>query len=224
MWAQETRSYGGAQSFGVEASWSGTSSHILLGDAEERRIWTLGFNYTYLVHVSPHFRWDYEAELMPVWEERDPTIIGTTFPYKNQIVYVAQTPERVTHVYYGPIGSTVVGSGTVEPLYAVFGKQYSYAAAISPLGARVTAFPRWRVRPTLAVNLGFVVSPSDLPVDGSDQFNYMFALGPGIQIFADKHTSWHLEYIYRHTSNAGEGNQNPGVDQGVIRVTLELHR
>jgi hypothetical protein len=33
-----------------------------------------------------------------------------------------------------------------------------------------------------------------------------------------------VEYIYRHVSNAGQGNQNPGVDQGVVRVTVSLHR
>ena len=32
------------------------------------------------------------------------------------------------------------------------------------------------------------------------------------------------EYIYRPMSNAGQGDQNPGVDQGVVRVTISLHR
>jgi hypothetical protein len=32
------------------------------------------------------------------------------------------------------------------------------------------------------------------------------------------------EYIYRPMSNAGQGDQNPGVDQGVVRVTISRHR
>ena len=52
----------------------------------------------------------------------------------------------------------------------------------------------------------------------------MFALGPGIELYTDAHTSWRVEYVYRHASNAGQGNLNPGLDQAVVRLTLSHHR
>jgi hypothetical protein len=61
-------------------------------------------------------------------------------------------------------------------------------------------------------------------VDQSAQFNYTFALGPGIEFFQNRRTSWRIEYLYRHVSNAGEGFENPGLDQGVFRITMSEHR
>ena len=114
-----------------------------------------------------------------------------------------------------------IGVGRSAPLYALYGRQDTYAAAFSPLGARINALPRWRVQPSFALDLGFVVSARDIPVDEADQFNYMFSLGPGVQFFSSPQASVRVEYIYRHVSNAGQGYQNPGIDQGVFRVTSE---
>lgn len=221
---QESRGFGGVQSFGVSTSYSPTSSHIFIGEAEHRRIWTLGAEYTHLLRPATRFRFDYEGSLMPVFEETDPTVDGTIFTYENQSVVTSQPPVRVIYVDHQAVGSVLAPNGTIVPLYALFGRQNTYAAAFSPLGARVSALPRWRIQPSFALNLGFVVSARDIPVDESDQFNYMFAFGPGVQFFTDSHTSWRVDYIYRHISNAHEGYQNPGVDQGVVRVTVSLHR
>jgi hypothetical protein len=109
-------------------------------------------------------------------------------------------------------------------LYALFGKQNTYAAAVSPLGARISAMPRWRIQPSASIDLGFVVSARDIPVDNSAQFNYMLSFGPGVEFFGDNHTSWRVEYLYRHISNAGQGTNNPGIDQGVLRITVSMHR
>ena len=223
-WGQEPGGPGGLQSFGVSSSFSPDSSHILIGQAEQRRIWTLGVEYTRLLRIRPRFRFDYEASLMPLYEETDPTVTGTIFTLAGQAVITPQSPVRVVDVAHGPVGEATASNGTLIPIYAIFGRQDTYAAAFSPLGARISALPRSRVQPSLALDLGFVVSASDIPVDQSDRFNYMFAFGPGVQLFTDSHTSWRVEYIYRHTSNAHQGYQNPGVDQGVFRLTLSLHR
>ena len=220
---QERGSFGGVRSFGVSTTYSANSSHILIGETEQRHIWTLGVEYTRLLRLSPHFRLDYEGSLLPVYEERDPTVIGTVFTSSGQPIITPQAPVRVVSVTPDPVGSILAGNGSIVPVYALFGRQYTYAAAISPLGARISALPRWRLQPSLALDVGFVVSARDIPVDNSAQFNYMLAFGPGIQFFGDNHTSWRVEYIYRHVSNAGQGNQNPGVDQGVVRVTVSLH-
>jgi len=221
---QEPGGFGTVQSFGFSSSYSPDSSHILIGSAGQRRIWTLGAEYTHLLRQGPRFRFDYEGSILPLFEETDPTVTGTVFASGGQNIVTPQRPVRVLHIANGPVGTILAANGSIVPLYALFAREDTYGGAVAPIGARVTALPRWRVQPSFALDLGFVVSARDIPIDDADQFNYMFALGPGIQFYVDRKTSWRVEYIYRHVSNAGQGNQNPGIDQGVVRVTVSLHR
>ncbi len=57
--AQEAGAFGGVKSIGFSSSYSPTSSHIFIGQAEERRIWTLGIDYSFLIHRTAHYRLDY---------------------------------------------------------------------------------------------------------------------------------------------------------------------
>lgn len=220
---QESGEFGGIRSFGFSSSYSPTSSHIFIGDAKQRRIWTLGAEYTHLLRPGRNVRIDYEGSILPLFEETDPTITGTIFTYAGQQFITQQTPVRVINITNQPVGSALAPNGSIVPLFALFGRQDTYGASIVPLGARITVLPRLRIQPSFALNLGFVVSARDIPVDQADQFNFLFALGTGVQFFTDARTSWRVEYIYRHVSNAGQGLQNPGIDQGVVRVTVSLH-
>ena len=85
---------------------------------------------------------------MPVWEEIDPTVTGTVFTSGGSAIVTPQTPVRVVDVAHGPVGTILTGSGAIVPLYAQFSRENTYAAALSPLGARITALPRWRVQPS----------------------------------------------------------------------------
>jgi hypothetical protein len=222
--AQQSAGLGGHSSFGISTSYSPSSSHILIGDAEERRILTLGLEYTRLLSRGQHLRLDYEGSVMPLYEETDPFAEGTYFSLAGQSIVTQQPPTRIVYAIRGPVGTIAAGNGTTVPVFALTGRQDTYAAAFTPLGARISALPRRRIQPSFSIDLGFVLAARDLPIDNSDWFNYLFSFGPGVQLFTDAHTSWRLEYLYRHTSNAGRGAQNPGVDQGVVRVTLSLHR
>jgi hypothetical protein len=221
---QEPGSFGGVESFGFSIGYSPTSTHIFIGDAEHRRVLTLGVEYTRLLCQRPRFRLDYEGSVMPLYEETDPAVTGAFFTLDGVPIIAPQTPMRVVYVTSAPIGAAAAGPDTTTPIYAVYGRQGTYAAAFTPLGARITAFPRWRFRPSFSLDLGFVVSARDIPIDDSDRFNYLFSFGPGLEIYRDSKTSLRAEYLYRHMSNAGQGAQNPGVDQGVVRLTLSLHR
>jgi hypothetical protein len=221
---QEPGGLDGVKSFGFSTTYSPNSTHILIGESEDRHIWTVGFEYTHLLRQNPYYRLDYEGSIMPVWEEIDPTVTGTVFTSGGSAIVTPQTPVRVVDVAHGPVGTILTASGAIVPLYAQFSRENTYAAALSPLGARITALPRWRVQPSFSIDMGFILSARDLPVDDSARFNYLFSCGPGIEFFGDAKTSWRVEYLYRHFSNAGQGDQNPGVDQGVIRVTVSVHR
>ena len=165
--------------------------------------------YTHLLHQGRRFRLDYEGSVMPLFEETDPTVTGTIFTNGGQSIITPQTPVRVVSVYRGPVGSRAHGRNRNVPLYALYGRQDTYAAAFSPLGARISALPRWRVQPSFAIDLGFVLSARDIPVDDADQFNFMFSFGPGVQFFTSPQASLRVEYIYRHVSNAGLGERTP---------------
>jgi opacity protein-like surface antigen len=222
--AQDNSGFGGTRSFGISTSYSPDSSHILIGNAGQRRTWTAGAEYTRLLfHPTHRLRLDYEAQVLPLFLESDPTVTATVFTFGGQNFVTHQTPERVLFVTHQPVGSVLTPNGSMAPLYAYFGRQNTYAAAITPLGARLSAMPRSRLQPSLALDLGLVIADRDIPLDDCAQFNYTFAVGPGIQFFTAKRSSYRLEYVYRHVSNAGQGAQNPGVDQGVIRLTVSLH-
>jgi hypothetical protein len=221
---ENSHGYGGVSSFGISASYSPDSSHILIGDSGQRRIWTAGGEYTHLLRENSLLRLDYEGAVMPVFEETDPTVIGTVFTISGQPIVTSQSPVRVLHIANGPVGSILTGTTSSVPLYALFGRQNTYAAAITPVGLRVSAMPRWIFQPSIAIDTGFVISARDIPLDDSSQFNFTFAVGPGLQFFNSSHTSLRAEYLYRHISNAGLGAQNPGIDQGVVRLTVSYHR
>jgi len=226
-WAQEVDrpgGVGGVRSFGISTSYSPDSSHILIGEADQRRTWTLGVEYTHLLHLNPHYRLDFEGSLTPFYLESDPDVTASIYTTGGRSYITQQTPVRVLSINHQPLGVVLTGGGKSVPLYAIYGRENTYAASLAPVGVRVSALPRWTVQPSFAIDLGFVVSAHDIPVDLSDQFNYLFAFGPGVQIFTNPRASLRLEYIYRHISNAHQGYQNPGVDQGVFRLTLSRRR
>jgi hypothetical protein len=218
--AQQPHDFGGAQSLGITSSYSPDSSHILIGESQQRRTWTVGVEYTHILLRTRRVRWDYEASVLPFYQESDPTVVGIQYTIAGTTFTTPQTPTRVTTVNHGPIGYVTEPRGLSAPIYALFGRQSTNGGALAPLGARATLFQHRRIQPSFSLDLGFVVATRDLPIDNSDQFNYMFSFGPGIQVFANPLSSVRLEYIYRHISNAGQGNVNPGVDQGSFRLTL----
>jgi hypothetical protein len=215
---------GGTSSFGVSTTYSPDSSHIFIGLAEDRRTWTAGVEYTHLLSYGDKLRWDYEGSIIPVYAESDPTAIGMTTTVAGSTYVMSQAPQRVTFVNRNPVGVATAASGPSSPIYPLYSRETTYGAALAPLGVRMSAFPGKRLRPSFAVDLGFVVSSQDIPVNLSDQFNYMFSFGPGVELYTNQFSSLRLEYIYRHISNAHEGVVNPGVDQGVVRLTLSRHR
>jgi len=215
--------FGGKQSIGVTASYSPTSSHILIGTSEQRRTFTAGVEYTRRLWEGKRARLDYSGEFSPFYRESDPTMVATEttiagYPYVTPI-----TPVRVIAVSHISLGDSCVS--ICYPIYPVYGSdETTYAVSISPLGARLVFRPRRRVQPTFETNLGAVISTRDIPIDNSSLFNYQFTFGPGVQMFALRNTAVRMEYVFRHISNAGTGTMNPGIDQGVFRLTLSRYR
>jgi len=102
--------------------------------------------------------------------------------------------------------------------------RWSYAGGVSPLGQRVNLMPRSRVQTFVVGNAGFLVSTHDIPVNDSSRFNFTFEFGGGLEFFRDHHHSWTAEYRIHHTSNAYIGNNNPGIDSQLIKLTYTIGR
>jgi hypothetical protein len=211
------------QSFGITGTFAPTSGHYLIGDATERRTWTAGFEYGRTVFGNRSIRLDYEASVSPFFLERDPTMTGYYYVLDGVVVSIPMTPTRVITPISGAIGIP----GTVPlpaPAYGEYGTEETYAATASPLGMRINGLNSHKVQPTFSGDLGFVLSTRDLPIDNSTKFNFLFSFGPGVELFYRPNAAVRVEYLYRHMSNANTGNNNPGVDQGVFRLTLTRRR
>lgn len=207
------------QSLGVNGTFAPSSSHILIGDATQRRTWTAGLEYALTLWGNQHARLDYEGSISPFLLERDPRYASVYAVINGVEVPAPFTPGRVTAPVSGASCCEIVG-GQLVPVYATYGTEESYGVAVSPVGMRVNGFNSHKLQPTFSLDLGMVLSGRDLPVDNASKFNYLFSFGPGFEFFYQRNRAVRVEYLFRHMSNGNEAPQNPGVDQGVIRLTL----
>lgn len=64
------------ESLGVISSYAPTSSHILIGAAQERQTWTAGIEYTRRIWAAENMQVDYRGEFSPFFRESDPAAVG----------------------------------------------------------------------------------------------------------------------------------------------------
>lgn len=207
-----------------------TSGFILIGLAEGRQIYTAGVEYTHHIWSNSSWKLTYQGSVAPFFLERDPTaagdIVTDSGPYQPTTVgysYYTQ-PIRVMSANDMPLSVTVFGSTTTTLQPFSGHRENTYAFAALPLGIRLNSRPKHRVQPTFTVDFGCLYATRDLVVDNTSKFNFMFSFGPGVEIFRTPKSSVRLEYVYGHISNAGLGDFNPGIDSGVLRLTLSRYR
>lgn len=212
---------GVGQSVGISTSYSPDSSHILIGTAQKRRIFTAGVEYTRSVWARHPWLLDYRAEVSPIFRETDPTMVGTESTQFGSTGFMPITPVRVIQVSHTPVGVTCGSSSQCAPIYPVYGSgQTTWGALFSPLGVRAARLFGPRFALTFESDAGVVITSRDIPVDDTARWNFEFAFGPGLEVFMPRGSAIRFEYVFRHISNAGAGAQDPGIDQGVFRLTL----
>ncbi len=217
---QSAKNLGGRQALGVSVSYAPTSSDLLLGIAEKRRTLSLGGEYSRRLWSSGNFFLEYAGSIEPFFRESDPTLVGTiSVPIAGFPPVIQHTAsERVIRVSHAAIGESCGGS--CVPIYGLYGRENTYAFAASPIGGRFGLFQGKRLQPGFMANTGFVIASRDLPIDNAAGFNYQFSFGPGVEVYTAQRTAFRLEYVFRHISNADSGKYNPGIDQGVFRLSL----
>jgi len=213
--------YGAKKTISVFVDYSNDSSHIFLGQEQNRKIAGIGVEYSLRLAHLRHFDFSYEADLLPLTFVRDPVVSGVS------TVVITGIPPVTTGIpfsgsFSGPTmadcksGTTVVtgnlpnNASYVQTTTQQCGSRWTYAGGISPMGLRFGFAKRHRLQPLL--------------VNNSARFNFTFEGGAGVEWFNGQRRSWALDYRVHHLSNAYRGMYNPGIDSSVFRVSYRFGR
>jgi hypothetical protein len=217
--------YSRLNSFGVLGEYSNDSSHIILGEAVNRKIGAVGVQYQRRLIHKRVLDFDYMAEFRPVILESDPTqTITTTF-----------TTSSGAFVDHGPtyaVGLCREGTFTVSGESATevvtCGRRLVYAQGLAPVGFRINGMTRHKVQLTASVLGGYMFSPQVVPTNAfgvlSGSFNLTLEFGAGLEWYRSATRSMRLEYQVQHFSNGYTAPANPGVDSGFIKLTYAFGR
>ena len=213
--------------FGILTAYSGDSSHILLGSAENRRLFDVGVSYNRRLVLNRIVNWQYSGELLPVALESDPVIHETTnltspivaTEYGSGIPVTHCVPETGSFSFTTPTGILYSFN------YAdTCGRQWTIGQAFSPVGMQWNFQPRNKLQFFLTGHGGYIYSTQPIPVPNAGSFNFTFDLGGGVDFFRSHLQSVRAEYRYHHISNHETATMNPGIDNGLFQLTWALGR
>ena len=224
----DTAPYARKNSFGVLAAYSNDSSHILLGDAERRKLLNIGVSYSRRLLLTRFGTWAYDGELLPVTLESDPMgafINQQTSPANNTFTgnlnYALETCAPSSQSYsYTYQGVTYAGTQTVF----CKGRQWTMGEAMSPVGLQWNFLPTHKIQPLIEAHGGYMYSTHPIPIEEAGSFNFTFDLGAGVEYFQSHSRSIRLEYRYHHISNHDTALGNPGIDSGLFQVSYLFGR
>ena len=237
---QERSRYDPKTSYSIFASYSNDSSHMILGEAENRRLFAAGLDYSRRLGGRSIYSWRYQVEVIPLELLQNPKLTTTVIntPAGNS----GSTDFPTGTIQYSSLQqrrcSSSSGSGTYFSLgengqeipagtytyTSVCSNPWTYGGGVSPLGQKVNFLPHDRVQPYLAVNAGFVAFAGTVPSYAATMFNFSFEFGGGVEWNARPGQAWSLDYRCHHISNAGRGTNNPGVDNGTFRLGYSFWR
>lgn len=234
MHAQEADEFGRKNTWTVFSEYANTSSHILLGQARQRKLADFGGSYAWRIG---HTGLRYVVEYRPVLFDGDVTLTGqTTYvenpqpvgvsPYTVTSTQVVEgTCRPVTYINTFPIvaGTTTVAMVT-ETSVITCGRRWTYGEAITPAGLRYSFMTKRQVQPFVIATGGYMFSDHAVPLDSAGFFNFTFDFGAGIEVFRSKTQSFSVEARYRHFGNNNTASSNPGVDSVVYKLSYSFGR
>ena len=222
----DTTAYGGRQTFAAFFDYSNDSSHIALGTARNRKFTELGFQYEFRLKANRRMTWKYTGEFRPLIAESDVTTAASVIQY---------SPPPMVTVIYSSAAIVQRCNASVKTFLALnidadvvttttCGRRWTYVEGISPLGTRINLRPRSRWQPTASLIAGLLLSAKKIPTDTAGSFNFTFQMGAGVEYFRTPTQSIRLEYQLQHFSNANTAPTNPGVDNGLFKLTYAFGR
>jgi hypothetical protein len=234
--AQEPGGVSPKNTWTVFTEYSDTSSHILLGLARDRELVTLGGSYARRLWRWRAGDFSYLAEIRPLVYESDPveihnftemftpppaTISGQS---SNTVISpcVASTSTLVETLRPGMPMDPVVTLTVTD--HVTCGRRWSYAQAFAPLGIKQSFRTGKAIQPFVAGTAGYMYSSVPLPTENSGSFNFAFDFGVGVEMLRGPRRSMSLEYRFHHFSNKNTALENPGVDNGVFKLSYNFRR
>ena len=223
--------FGAKNTFSGFAEYSNDSSHIVLGLSDNRKLAALGGTYARRLLRTTAFTWQWMVEARPFLLESDPVGSRQVTPQAGSGDSPVDTvlslqrasdcvPARETVTFPNPVNMQPMTVAIVETC----GRRWTYAGALSPLGQKVSFLPRRRVQPFVVGNAGFLVARHAIPLDAARRFNFTFEFGAGLEWFSATAHSFAVEYRVHHLSNDFTAQSNPGVDNGMLKVTYSFSR
>jgi hypothetical protein len=219
------------RTWSIFTEYSPGSSHIILGDTNQREFVTLGAAFTQRLFRNRIWALDYRAEIRPLMVESDPVFTGAYYnfnlppfagypgmqgsgytrqPHEVPVFSTAQKSSNYTFVFEGQTYYT--------DYTFTYGRRWTYVGGLSPAGLEAKFLPHSHIQPVLTLMTGFAVSPRDIPMFDSSAFNFTFSFGAGFDFFRRPTRAMRLEYRLQHLSNAYLGTTNPGIDSQMIQV------
>ena len=224
----DANNLGSKNTFSALVEYANDSSHIVLGAAPNRKFAALGLQYERRLASNHLFVWKYSAEFRPIVFESDPTESVTTSnispmpspPFTNQLGAVFQCiPQQGPYTVTLPNGVVVTGIAIDN-----CDRRWTYAQALSPAGTRINLMPHRRLQLTASLLAGYMLSAKRIPIDNAGSFNFTFEFGAGLEYYQSRSRSIRLEYQVQHFSNADTAASNPGVDNGLFKLTYTFGR
>lgn len=220
--------YSRANSFGIFVAYANDSSHILLGDAEQRKLLEFGVGYRRRLLIGRKVNWQYSAEFFPVALESDPltrAVVSETSPVQGTLVLKGESVAVICHprpyaFNFTDGDLTYAGTETLT----CHGRRWTMGEALSPVGMQWNFRPSHKLQPLLTWHGGYMYSTRNIPVDTAGSFNFTFDFGAGLELYRTPTRSLRLEYRYHHISNDETAASNPGIDNGLLQVTCSFGR
>lgn len=219
--------YARVNTFGFFGAYSGDSSHMFLGYAQNRELLGIGVVYSRKLMWGRTVNWQYNAELLPVALESDPiahTVVNQQTPTVETFVSnIRQSGACIpaSMSFSATLPNGVTYSGTVA---TTCNRTWTTGEAFSPVGMQWNFRPRHRLQPVVLGHGGYMYSTQPIPIDYAGSFNFTFDLGVGFEWFRSNTRSIRADYRYHHISNHDTADTNPGIDNGVFQVTYSFGR
>jgi len=219
--------YSRLNTFSVFGAYSGDSSHMFLGYAQNRKLLNIGVAYSRRLIAGRVVNWQYNAELMPVALESDPVVHSVVSQQTPTVeTYVSDFRQwgaciPMSEAYSNAASDGVVFSGTVT---LTCSRIWTVGEAMSPVGFQWNFRPRHKVQPVFIGHGGYMYSTEQIPVDDAGAFNFTFDIGGGVEIFQSETRSIRADYRYHHISNDDTAGYNPGIDSGLFQITYSFGR
>ena len=160
-------------SFGLFAEYSNSSSHIALGDADQRKLLNFGAFYSRSLVRGRAVDFQYLLEVRPVILESDPLahyIFSSTVTFPGAPSSVSTTSGSYAPIYKcQPYSNSVSGSDSDGTTFTntssqtCSGRQWTFGEGLSPVGIKLNFRPHHRLQPVFTGLGGYMFSTQPIP-------------------------------------------------------------